>query len=304
MSNQKPKAPTPIVVTGTAPYQHRQAIPATVSEQDPYATIPPVRNGEAVPTNKVRTQFKPEEFARVINQHGYFVTWTKALLCPCVNPATNQASINCDTCDGSGFYYTDPIRTRAVMSSMERNQRTFEKFGSWVEGTSMCTVEPMYRLGHLDRIEMFDSVMPHSELMQKNNRRGLRAKLPDDRDSLRYRIFRMTALIFKPGSGTAPIKLEEDYHFKVDEDGWIQWLHAGDDTVPDDAWLSALYEYHPIYLVMSHPHGFRDGVLEKKAPEATVVALPIQALVKLDYLSDINTPLPSLCVTRAKVGVT
>lgn len=295
MSSPKPKAPTPIVISGTGPFRHRRDVPATVVDQDPYATTPAVRQGQPIPTTKIRTQFKPEEFSRVINQHGYFVTWTKALRCPCNEVTTDQPDINCEECGGSGFYYTDPIPTRAIMTAMERNQRVYERFGAWVEGTSTCTVEPMYRLGYLDRIEMVDSVMPHSELFTKGNRRGIRSKLPANKDSLRYRISRATALIWRNPQTQRSQRLEEGFHFAVDKNGWIEWLFEGNELVEDGQIVSALYEYHPVYLVMSHPHAFRDGVLEKKNPSPTVVSLPIQAIVKLDYLADINTPLPSMC---------
>lgn len=296
MSSPKPKGPTPIVVTGGR-FRRSKDIPATSTSPDPYqpneAGIS-TRQGQDVNTRKTRAQFRQIEFQRAIMQHGYYLVWSKAVICPCINPATKQVQINCSSCDGSGFFYTDPMRIRGIMTALERNQRVFEKFGAWVEGTSNLTVEPMYRIGYRDRIEMSDSVMPFSELFQKGDRRGLRSQLPDRHDSLRFRIERITRVIWKP-EGEDPQALEEGYHFEVSSDGWIHWLEAGENLVLDGDYLSAVYEYHPIYLVMSHQHAVRDGIVETKVPEQAVIALPVQAVVKLDYLSDINTPLPSMC---------
>lgn len=306
MTSPKPKAPTPIVVSGTGGFSHLVDMPATASAPDAYAPNDAgvsKRQGQDVNTRKTRAQFRQIEFQRAILQHGYYIVWTKALVCPCINSASGQAKINCEECDGSGFYYDDPIETRGIMTSLERNARQFEKFGAWVEGTATLTVEPMYRMGHRDRVEMRDSVMVHSEVFTKGDRRGLRSKLPDLCDSLRYRVARITALLWKP-EATAATKLEEGYHFKVNGDGWIEWLTKGEELIADGTTLSAIYEYHPIYLVMSHPHASREATLETKVPQQTVLALPVQMLVKLDYLSDVNTPLPSMCASTRRAGPT
>lgn len=301
MSSQKPKAPTPIVVKGEGPYTRLIDIPETSGVPDPYRPNDAgvsQRQGNDVNTRKTRAQFRQIEFQRAILQHGYYLTWTKAMLCPCMNAATNQASINCEECDGSGFYYTDPIAIRGIMSNMERNAKQFEKFGAWIEGTSNLTVEPQYRMAHRDRVEMRDSVMVHSELFKKGERRGSRSKLPALCDSLRYRVTRVTALLWKPPDAS-PTKLEEGYHYKVNSNGWIEWTTQGDELIEDGEFLSAIYEYHPIYLVVSHPHATREGTIETKVAQQQVFALPVQMLVKLDYLSDVNTPLPSMCACCA-----
>lgn len=322
MSSPKPKGPTPLVAKGIGtPFARTLDLPATSGVPDPYAPNDAgvsKRQGQDVNTRKTRAQFRQIEFQRAILQHGYYLTWSKAVVCPCMNPETEQTRVNCSTCDGSGFYYVEPLTIRAIMSSLERNAKVFEKFGGWVEGTSQMTTEPQYRLGYRDRVEMQDTVMTHNELFQKGDRRGTRSKLPARMDSVRYRIARVVKLVVSVGSvnreccteGAVPagvdiedddaiIPLEEGYHFKVSADGWIEWLTRGEDLVPDGAWLSVLYEYAPVYVVISHPHATRMETIESKAPTQQPFALPVQAFVKLDYLSDINAPLPSMTTTKA-----
>ena len=50
--------------------------------------------------SKTRADFRPQEFERVIIQHGKYVVWRKALLCPCSNQATGQTLLDCTDCDG------------------------------------------------------------------------------------------------------------------------------------------------------------------------------------------------------------
>jgi len=316
VSSPRVKGPTPYVPKDiTGPFRRTIDVPVTSTQPDPYAPNTngvSKRQGQDVNTRKTRAQFRQIEFQRAILQHGYFLSWTKAIICPCMNPETQQTLVNCTTCDGSGFYYLDALEVRGIMSNLERNQRVFEKFGAWAEGTSQLTVEPQYRMGYRDRVELLDAVMVHNELFQKGDRRGTRSKLPARSDSLRYRVARMTKLVVN-GTGIDPAcctpkmlannatpddhtlyALEEGYHFNITKDGWVEWTPQGDDFVLDEAWVSALYEYRPVYLVVSHPHATRQETLESKSPVIQPFALPVQSLVKLDFLADISSPLPSM----------
>lgn len=317
MASPRIKGPTPLVAKDVSTgFSRTLDRPATSGSPDPYAPNASGvsrRQGQDVNTRKTRAQFRQIEFQRAILQHGHYLSWSKAVICPCMSAETEQTRVNCATCDGSGFYYIDPIMIRGIMSSLERNERVFEKFGTWVEGSSQITVEPQYRMGYRDRVEMQDTVMTHNELFKKGDRRGTRSRLPDGTDSVRYRIVRAVKLVVSVGSlnveccaesaipagvdlddADAVFPLEEGYHFRVTKDGWIEWLPRGADLVPDGAWLSVLYEYAPVYIVVSHPHATRMETIETKAPTQQPFALPVQALVKLDYLSDITSPLPSM----------
>lgn len=245
--------------------------------------------GRPLDTGKLLSDFRDEEFRRVIRQHGKVLTWEKALLCPCQNATSRQATLACPLCDGSGYTYLDAIEIQGLMLSAERNIKIYERFGEWAEGSAFATVEPEHRLGYRDKLAMQDAIMPFSELLTKGNRRGKRSKLPSGVDSARYRIHRITHLATQDGSG-ALVQLEAGIHYQIDANGWIEWLAKGDEVVADGALLTILYETHPTYIVVSHSNVWRDDVISTKRPEPVHTALPIRAMLKLDYLLDPNTP--------------
>jgi hypothetical protein len=142
---------------------------------------------------------------------------------------------------------------------------------------------------------MKDSIMPFNELLKKGNRRGIRSKLPTGVDSARYRIKSITKLMYAPNSTSALVSLEPGFHFEVSKDGWIQWLAAGDNTLADGSYYTVLYDFHPVYQIVSHPHLTRDDVQGKKQPKDTVISLPIQGAAKLEFLIDVNSPIPEEC---------
>lgn len=269
--------------------------PAPVDKSDRIVSVPPTigaydNSPPGPPKEKTRADFRPEEFERMILQHGKYVTWRKAMLCPCENRDTGQPLLDCNDCDGSGYIYIDPHNIQAHMVSFDKNTRIYEKFGMWLAGNVMVTVMPQYRLGFRDSIEMRDAIMSFNELLKKGNRRGKRSKLPDNMDSARYRIDSVTRLAYIPTGGDSFVLLEPGHHFEVSSDGWIHWLAAGNSTIPDGATYSVLYDFHPVFQVVSHPHATRDDVRGTKVPKDTAYALPIQAAAQLDYLIDINAP--------------
>jgi hypothetical protein len=268
--------------------------PAPVDKSDRIVSVPPTvgehdHSAPGPPRQKTRADFRPEEFERMILQHGKYVVWRKAMLCPCENRDTGQPLLDCADCDGSGYVYVDPHKIQAHMVSFDKNTRIYEKFGMWLAGNVMVTVMPQYRLGFRDSIEMQDAIMSFNELLKKGNRRGKRSKLPDNMDSARYRIDSVTRLAYHPGGDASFVLLEPGYHFEVSADGWIHWLSPGS-VVPDGSTFSVLYDFHPVFQVVSHPHATRDDVRGTKVAKDTAYSLPIQAAAQLDYLIDINAP--------------
>lgn len=270
------------------------APPAARTESDRTVTVPPTigqfdTNEFQQSRQKSRSDFRDEEFERIILQHGKFVVWRKALLCPCLNEVTGQSQLLCARCDSSGFIYSDPLRIQAHMASFDSKTGIYEKFGMWQEGACLATTLPKYRLGFRDSLEMEDAVMTFTELLKKGNRRGIRSKLPVGRDSARYRIVNVSNLFVVDASGVI-VNLEPKLHYQIDENGWIQWLAAGDQIVKPDTVVSIHYDFHPVFLVISHPHVTRDDVSGRKVAQSKAYSLPVQAALKLDFLVDVNNP--------------
>lgn len=266
----------------TNPDREVQAEPAIKVKGRPGV---PVEDTSVKPDeNKVRAEFKPDEFVRAIQQHGHFVIWEKALICPCFKKELQQADPNCAFCDGSSFYYVDPITIRALVLSVDKRMKLYEKMGTWLQGTAAITCEQRYRLGHRDAIRLRDAIMSFDEIIFRNNRRGKRSQLETNHDAARYRIVHMTFALYLSTTG-AIVELAEGEHYELTTDGQIKWLSAGK-IVPAGAAVSLRYEFHPIYLIESYPHAIRQEITTKKSAGAprSVVALPLQSVGQLDYL--------------------
>lgn len=269
------------------------SVPITARTQEEYQALSPFALA------KTRVDFKAEEFRKVIQQKGYRLVWRKAILCPCVSPATDQARVDCPTCDSSAFFYVEPIAIQGIMTGLEMRKDVYRNLGEWLEGSSVVTTPPEVRLGYRDSVEMVNSVMTFNEWIVKGNRRGIRSRMPKGQDVCRYRVVNMLHLVMDVNG--VPLMLDNGVHFVINRNGWIQWTPSGDALVEDGTSLSAHYEFHPVWIVVSHGHAVRDTIQKLKSPTPTATALPLQAAVKLDYLLDSKT-LPSSAVTAEVTG--
>lgn len=239
----------------------------------------------------LRVNMDPNRFENVIKQHGKHVTWRKALSCPCITDASGQPEVNCPACDSSGWLYVDPIHIQAHMLSFDKSVRSFEKIGMWLEGSTSVTTLPQHRLGYRDSLELRDLLMSHAETFKKGNRRGFRSFLAQGTDCARYRVVDVEHMQVLT-TERVPVSLELGVHYELTPEGWIRWLSKGNALVPDDKLVSIRYCFRPVYVVESHPHAVRDDLTQAKSTADTAIALPIQAVARLDYLVQ-QKPLPS-----------
>jgi hypothetical protein len=281
--------------------EHRKKIkaPAPRLEENRQVEIHPTVGtkdttaGDHVPIGKTRADFREDEFTRTIRQHGKHVVWRKAMLCPCFDMETQRSRLDCEDCNNEGFLYVDPHKIQALMAQFDKRTTLAQKFGIHQEGNVQVTVEPKYRFGYRDSIEMLDSVMPFNELIFKNDRRGRRKRLPANVDVARYRIVHVARMLYKHAGKL--VGLEQDVHFKLTPEGWIKWLPAGNDLIPAGSVITLHYDYHPVFLVVSWLHITRDDTSGRKTTpdNPRVIAHPIQAMAKLEFLLD-TSAVPSM----------
>jgi len=263
------------------------AIPGQAGDVDPLA-----QSNDELPKDKTRADFRPEEFDRLILQHGKRIIWRKAMLCPCLRDETQQADLACTDCNGSGYFYVDPLEIQAVMAAFSASTRLYEKFGLWASGEVAVSTQAPYRLSWRDSLEMVDDLMSFNELIKKGNRRGRLRNLPANTDVARYRIAHMTKILVKTAASGSFVTLEQGIDFDLNDQGHIVWTSTGNSKVPDGTIVSVLYDFHPVWIVMSHPHAQRSDVKGFKESPDKIQPLPLQASAQLDFLQDSDRQLP------------
>jgi hypothetical protein len=253
-----------------------------------------------------RGDFRPYEFEISLLTMGYRMWWSRAGICPCENNnQTEQPDPTCQLCKGSGYYYFlpdpavaagarvdssgneilvntngDAVQIIALMTSLTQDVQVFEKFGEWVFGTSRCTVQSQNKLGYRDRLTSVESHMTWAQIIEYKGGVTIPITGSAKKSGLRYPFvevhqFRSVAALYREGSD-----------FILTPQGEITWLI----TPPDAGTRLTIHGVvHPSWIVMDHVNTYRDTNLTGKTvlPRDQVhVALPVQAVVKLDFLVD------------------
>lgn len=254
-----------------------------------------------------RVDFKPNDFALLIETKQYRVAWSRAMECPCANSnsQTDQPDPNCPICSGTGWLYFQPDPDRAiedessigeldtlqerlvstfkcnvigaVMQAFNREDQPYTEVGSFPIGDSQVTVRAENKLAFRDRLIALDVTTPFYERIKLD---AQLAELPT-----RYPVTGMNYL------RDASVVYRDGLDFQVEDDGRVTWLVT---PPPANSIISAHYNCHPTYIVVDHPHINRTTIVKAKtanprSPRGTPADLPVQARVRYEWLTEVPT---------------
>lgn len=246
-----------------------------------------------------RVDFQNDEWIRSIEGKGYRLAWTRTAQCPCksVSEQTDQADPNCELCKGSGWLFFRPSGAvgnpkiigpltalqqkivdnqaaviHGIMTALGNAKKPWEQVGPRLEGMASCTVRAENKLGYYDRITCLDAFIVYSQLLP--------ATAPGDPLVTRYPVVTVNLL------RTKELVLTEGGDFDVVA-GDIVWRPGR--APAQDTPLVCHYLCHPTWRVIEHPHATRVTLTKFKekaptTPQGTPVDLPIQAMLKYEFL--------------------
>ena len=135
-------------------------------------------------------------------------------------------------------------------------------------------------IAYRDRLVAIDSEMTHYQKIEADGSNRIQVG------------FRETNIRFSPLSVNLIRTLSTIYQKDVDYvvienssgNNYIEWKIQ---TPPTAGTLLAVhYQYHPVWIVQQHIHTYRDTEVKDKQPSATHTKMPIQAMIKLAFLTD------------------
>lgn len=101
-----------------------------------------------------RADFRKELFDAILFQKGYDILHERAIACACKSPSTNQQS-NCMNCGGSGWFFINPTKTRAILTAMNRATK-YKEWSAELIGRVNITTQHELRMTEWDRITVLD----------------------------------------------------------------------------------------------------------------------------------------------------
>ncbi len=250
-----------------------------------------------------RADFKSNEFLVAIETKGALIAWSRACACPCANTAegSTQPDMNCTLCHGRGVFYFGAPTTqdlsgytldsvqqyliaqdsamviRGLLLALATQPNPWDRLSRWLPGNAQVTVRPENKLGFYDRLVDLDSQMAYSEDVLASGTSVQALRYP----ATAVNLVRSLTHVYEP-----------DGDYQVGDDGKILW--AAGRAPAEGTRLAVHYLCHPTWLVMEYPHVARQTLTAMKVPVpatplGTMENLPLQAMVRLDFLPDPET---------------
>lgn len=226
--------------------------------------------------------FDLADFRLALFQKGRTLIWDQAMSCPCQTQVeTNKRGTKtliseprpeCPGCGGSGIIYASRQETVGMLTDAMFDQKFFNLFGRYAEGSVFITLLPEHMPAPGDRFTLKRGIRVYEET-------GFTHRLTVERP--RYPIVKRKMLVGEAGNPTQPEVMElgvlncraadldgvllstvyrEGEHFTITENGELDWTLAEDaDTAPPiGGRLSIRYYGRPCYTVQSLPYAQRD----------------------------------------------
>lgn len=273
------------------------------------------------PPNKVtpRADHQYLQYQQQIYSDGVWAIWEQAAECPCRQRSTEilpdipgsgttwsrEPRPECPVCGGAGYYLHSQQEIRCLALGVQA-KTTIPGQGAvaeYADGECHFTFQFQHVPSYLDRITLRDSIMVYRETRQRQIVDGE----PETISQTRYPIRSQTyTLLTGPGGAaesvvvnvlalqssladgttTPDLQLVRGVDYTVTEDGRIDWT-LGDITgkaPPGGGWYAISYYARPVYVVIDHPHPWRDVFIQYKSPTETFQRLPILARARLEFL--------------------
>jgi len=229
-------------------------------------------------------EFVVSDFDDAIDEKGYDFEWSRATLCPCeTNTDTKQPDPTCSVCRGDGIIFFNPddplsntkfVQIKGITTNMTKDPQVYFRSGQFIMGLSMVTVKPINHISWGDRLVSVDSVVPHYQIVDGTGDTLIKHGTKGD-EFLKFPVNSVNLL------RTTDTIFTEIEDFTVTEDGDILW-----NITPPNEPISVHYLYHPIWIVQSHIHTYRDTFVKFKNPSPKFTTMPIQAMIKLKFIGE------------------
>lgn len=216
------------------------------------------------------------------------IRWEMVSQCPCSNRAdldgvdteSGEHDPDCAQCKGRGLFHHTPRTVPMMVTSATSKPEWFAHYGSAMRGMSRFTVLPEHLPGPLDRLSILDSIirMPHRGVRPAGAVTALTYPVVKriiehaegnswtygDYDQKKVAGSITLGVLYCRRADVAGAivdnELVEGVDFTINTNGEIDWtLGDGLGTAPAiGARFVCEYTTHPVYLVQSIPHTFRD----------------------------------------------
>lgn len=223
--------------------------------------------------------FRPDDYSALIGSKGYNIIIEKALRCPCEGE-TGHALVDCQNCMGTGYFFINPLKTKAIASGINRDTK-YREWSAELVGTISLTVrdDGQENMSFYDKITFVDKVGDFSEnLLVRSNSTG------DDFVFTTYKVKSITDIFIFENSSSKLRKLtSEEYSINANNNCVID-LVITDKSVTFNGSISIRYKHEIQFNIIDLPHELRASWEMDKNGTYKLISLPMNAIARRSHL--------------------
>ena len=237
------------------------------------ASTPIIQQTPPSQTGAPNVEFRRSDFEQAIWDKGYRVVHEKALKCPCKSKNGNQQS-SCKNCGGSGWIFINPVETRMILHSMNRDTQ----FKEWSEETmGKVNISSMSKdeISYMDRITLLDGKGSFSQALHFKEKDGI--------------LFAFTAYLIKEveylglfiDTDSKLMKLEKDVDFTFDRNIlYLDSKYTSTFTAAgNDLSVSIRYTHSPQFYILDLMREVMTTKVKDKGKDS-YIHMPISAVAR------------------------
>ena len=239
---------------------------------------------QATPPNLAQQpaiEFRGKDFNAAVWLKGYRVFIEKAVRCPCEGKIKNALS-SCTNCHGVGFFFINPLETRALTTSINRDTKYKEWSLELIGNISISVRDDLTEnLSFYDKITFKDKYGFHSEVLAIRN-----TGAPANQDFV-FLVYRPIAIldvwVFN-GSANALIRIPSTQYSINSTNPYILNLNITTKPTNFNEVVTVRYRHEVQYNVIDIPHELRASNIIDTDGRLTRLDLPINAIGRRSHL--------------------
>lgn len=232
--------------------------------------------------NIASPEFRLNEFEAAIFNKGYGIVVENAMRCPC--HALDAPLIDCQNCNGSGYFYINPTLTRGLITGINQNN----KYKSWSEemiGTIQVSVNEINKIN----LSYFDRITIKNESTYYSENLIIRRFDTNTFVFTTYKPINIISIHLFKSSSEKLIKMDpDDYEINPNNPYCIILSNS---IIEEREVLSIYYKHELEYHIIDLPHDIRSSwERDKQTGQERKIRLPLQAVARRSHLIAVGKP--------------
>lgn len=225
--------------------------------------------------------FEKDAFETLLWQKGYDVILEEAVRCPCKGISSDNKP-SCLNCLGSGWFFVNPIKTKAHITSINKNTK-YKDWSPEMVGTAAMTFMDVNRIGFMDKITFSNNYSTYSEILE------VKTSNTSQFVFCSYKPTEIKSIFIYNTSTTKPTKLTAVQYSVSTSNPYVINLTGITYPTPFNGCISVSYKHNISYNVLDIPHDVRITIEQDMDGKMVKKDMPIQAISRKSHY-EIGSP--------------